>query len=425
MDHLSKKGWFDHQAATSGRGECAQPLVAALWGFQVIGIILCSLLVSSSAMAQMRVLTTNHYTIHTDVEPTLAQDLAKRMDVMFDEYSRRLEEFHPPQSDRLFDVYIYQHHGEYLHYTQNRFPNTGGVFIANKALAAFLEGQGRDSLRRTLQHEAFHQFAYSAIGPGLPVWLNEGLAQIFEEGIYDGERFSIGEIPPRRIRQLQEDIRANHIVDFRTFMTTSDQHWAENLADRERGASEYNQAWAMAHFLIFDTDERGEPRFRARLIDMLRMIHEGKSGQDAFVSAFSNNIEGFQQMFMQFASTIQPTDKASYIEHQDVLADMLVDLKSRGHSFSNVDSFRDLVEQKGYRMEYTKGLMHWITDVDPRDYFENLHGQDFGSNQLFFSTSSGAPIADLIARPMPSLQLHTHFIQSGPKIEHELLVEAQ
>jgi hypothetical protein len=373
----------------------------------------------------MRVLTTNHYTIHTDVDPALAQDLAKRMDVMFDEYSRRLVEFHPPQSDRLFDVYIYQHHGEYLHYTQNRFPNTGGVYIANKALAAFLEGQGRDALRRTLQHEAFHQFAYSAIGPGLPVWLNEGLAQIFEEGIYDGERFSIGEVPPRRIRQLQEDIKENRIVDFRTFMALSDQHWAQNLMDRDRGVSQYNQAWAMAHFLVFDTDEHGEPRFRPRLIDMLRMIRDGKNGNDAFVAAFSDNIEGFQQMFMQFANTIQPTEKASYIEHQDVLADMLVELKSRGQTFSDIDSFRDLVERKQYRMEYSKGLLHWTTDADPRDYFEDLHGVDFGSGQLFFSPSSDSPLADLISRPMPSVQLHTHFIQSGAKIEHELLVEAQ
>jgi len=30
-------------------------------------------------------------------------------------------------------------------------------------LVAYLEGQ-RDTLRRTLQHEAFHQFAYKATG---------------------------------------------------------------------------------------------------------------------------------------------------------------------------------------------------------------------------------------------------------------------
>src|SRR5205085_3153808 len=138
------------------------------------------------ASAQLRPVTTNHYRIQTDVDSFLAEDLARRMDGMYDEYSRRLVEFNPKEGSRLFDVFIFQTHSEYARYTNDRFPNTGGVFISGKALAAFLEGQGRDQLRRTLQHEAFHQFAFSAIGPKLPVWLNEGLAQIFEEGIYDG-----------------------------------------------------------------------------------------------------------------------------------------------------------------------------------------------------------------------------------------------
>ena len=47
----------------------------------------------------------------------------------------------------------------------------GGMFLPGRnLLAAFLEGQGRQQLRRTLQHEAFHQFAYNAISPDLPIW---------------------------------------------------------------------------------------------------------------------------------------------------------------------------------------------------------------------------------------------------------------
>ena len=61
--------------------------------------------------------------------------------------------------------------------------NTGGVFMSGRnLLASFLGDLGRDSLRRTLQHEAFHQFAHTVISPDTPVWLNEGLAQVFEEG---------------------------------------------------------------------------------------------------------------------------------------------------------------------------------------------------------------------------------------------------
>ncbi len=182
-----------------------------------LSFVVSLLAIASNAIAELgppRI--TNHYRIRTDVDPGLAADLGHRMDVMFEEYSRRLVDFSPSDSDRLFNVYVFEHRDEYLDYTHHLFPNTGGIFIAGRSLAAFLEGQGPDQLRRTLQHEAFHQFAYSAIGKNLPVWLNEGLAQVFEEGIYDGRVFRIGQVPPRRVRQLQYDVDHNKLIDFQT-----------------------------------------------------------------------------------------------------------------------------------------------------------------------------------------------------------------
>ena len=72
-----------------------------------------------------------------------------------------------------------------------------------RALAVYLEGQGRAAMRKTLRHEAFHQFADDRLGDGLPVWVNEGLAQIFEESLRVGDGLRIGLLPPERLRQLQ------------------------------------------------------------------------------------------------------------------------------------------------------------------------------------------------------------------------------
>jgi uncharacterized protein DUF1570 len=394
----------------------------------VFTALLCFIGASDSSAQQLRELRTDHYLIHTDLDLPFAEDLARRMDVMYDEYSRRLSDFTPRQNQKLFDVYLYQHRDDYLHYTSNRFVNTGGIFISGKALAAFLQGQGRDALRRTLQHEAFHQFAWNTIGPNLPVWLNEGLAQVFEEGIYDGRQFQIGQAPPRRIRQLQSDLDHHRLFEFRGFMAMTDEQWAKNLSDKDRGAAQYNQAWAMAHFLIFATSDlastQAQPRFRSRLIDMLRLLHAGKSGNDAFVEAFSDNISGFEQMFLQYARQLQPTAEATYIEHQDVLADMLIELKSRGQTFSDVAAFRRQIERGQYQMEYSRGALHWNTEHNPHIYFCDLNGAEFGSDQLFFAVRGGAPLPDLVSRPTNALQLRTRFTQSsGGDIEHEILVE--
>ena len=46
-----------------------------------------------AAPAGMQEFNTQHYRIHTDLDPELARDLARRLDVMYDAYSYRLRLF--------------------------------------------------------------------------------------------------------------------------------------------------------------------------------------------------------------------------------------------------------------------------------------------------------------------------------------------
>ncbi|HTL29587.1 MAG TPA: DUF1570 domain-containing protein, partial [Tepidisphaeraceae bacterium] len=185
------------------------------------------LITFNTSAQSMRVLDSRHYHIRTDLDTRLAEDLAQRMDLMFDEYARRLVDFSPPgDGANALQVNLYAKRDDYMKLTSSRFPNTGGVFMpARNLLAAFLETQGRDGLRRTLQHEAFHQFAFTAISPRIPVWLNEGLAQFFEEGIVIDNIVTVGQVPPRRIRQLNADMKAHRLVPFDKFLAMTDQEW--------------------------------------------------------------------------------------------------------------------------------------------------------------------------------------------------------
>src|SRR3954470_13035285 len=134
--------------------------------------------------------------------------------------------------------------------------NAAGVTIPDiNVVAADLESQGRDSLRQTLQHEAFHQFASSVISDDLPPWLNEGLAVMFQEGIWTGRTFLLGQVPPRRVRQLQQDIAVIRLVDFRAMLKMSLNEWNRTLdSDRLAGSRQYTQAWAMCHFLVYASE---------------------------------------------------------------------------------------------------------------------------------------------------------------------------
>jgi hypothetical protein len=380
--------------------------------------------IDGATAGTLRVLDSRHYRIHTDLEPAFAEELALRLDSMYEEYARRLSEFRAAADGQTFEVYLFAKRADYMRLTNNRFPNTGGVFMPGRnLLAAFLEGQGRDALRRTLQHEAFHQFAHTALSPALPLWLNEGIAQYFEEGIWTGTDFMVGQVPPRRVRQLQEDMKAKRLLPFRSFMSYTHEEWSGNLTnDAERGATQYNQAWAMVHFLVHASNGR-EP-YRPRLIELLRLLHAGTDAEDAFRTAFSDNIEGFQQRFVEFARTLAPTPEAAMIERQDVLADLLTALDARGDRFDSVAAFRSAVTNGGYRLHYTKGRIRWQTAADPLMYFSDLDGHPFKRDELFFERRAAAPLPDIVCRCTAGVQLRTRFHEAGGnEIEHEVLIE--
>ena len=242
------------------------PALAALW---LSVLFLPARHADPNPNPKLRPVATRHYVIHTDIEEELSRDLAARMDAMYGEYGRRFAGFKAEKEIPRLEVFLFAKQDDYLKFTGEKLKNTGGVYMPHRnLLAAFLEGQGRDGLRRTLQHEAFHQFAYNAISPNLPVWLNEGLAQLFEEGIWTGNGFWIGQVPPRRIRQLRRDFKNQRIIDFQTFLRLTPEQWAANLTgDHDLGATQYNQCWAMVYFLANAKDRQGKEMYRPRLLN--------------------------------------------------------------------------------------------------------------------------------------------------------------
>src|SRR5262245_57902109 len=110
------------------------------------------------------VLRTRYYRIHSELDSAFTQDLGRRMDGMYAEYCRRLSGFATEKAAGEMEVYLFQKQEDYLRFIRVPLTNSGGVYMPQRnTLAAFLGQQGRDGLRRTLQHEAFHQFAHLVI----------------------------------------------------------------------------------------------------------------------------------------------------------------------------------------------------------------------------------------------------------------------
>jgi hypothetical protein len=384
--------------------------------------VFCLLTSSTNAAPALRTLPTQHYLIHTDLEPAFAGDLAKRMEAMYAEYTRRLEDFKPSASATKLEVYLFTHKEDYDAITLHQVPHTGGVFIAGRRnlLASFLEGQGRDAMRKTLQHEAFHQFAFNAIASDLPIWLNEAMAQFFEEGIWDGSTFRIGEVPPWRVRQLQDDLKTGHFIDFEKLFALTPEEWAMRLRrDVTTGATEYNESWAIIQYLA-----KGPGRYQPHLIAWLKAMHEGTPAEEAFASSFSENPRQLQARFMEWARTLQPSERAAMLEHQKILADMLAALKAHGQTFNNIAQFRTTAVEEHLRIHYTLGQVTWTTDENPAIYFADRTGRLMMRDQLYLEPSFGAPLPDIVCRCGDGATLRAHFYKADKEIESEILTTA-
>lgn len=389
-----------------------------------IGLVLF-LALSAVARGEARQFNTRHYRVHTDLDADLAADLSERLDAMYDLYAQRLALFGRDALPRL-EVYLFRSQREYAAFTGGKMQNSSGVFLPGKnCLAAFLGDLGRDQLRRTLQHEAFHQFAYNAITRNFPVWLNEGLAQFFEEGLWNGQGFQLGEVPPRRLRQVNADIKASRLIPFSVLLHMDNDTWTHRLAtSRSVGVTQYNQSWAMVHFLVMAQGKDGEYLFRSRVIEMLRLMHAGKSGEDAFREAFGTNVDGFHQRFLAYASTLRPTAEATMIENQGVLADLMIDFDRNGQRFSDIASLRRFVIKGHYILHYYCGALTWETDPDMNTYFCDLNGRPFDSDELYLSPRTGAPLPDIACRYGGRLVLRTRFHEAeNGAVDHELLIE--
>lgn len=385
----------------------------------------CLLAMTAPAHAGRRMLQSRHYRIYSDLDSVLTEDLARRMDEMYDEYARRLADFSAGNAAPMLEAHLFERRRDYQRFIGDEIANTVGIFMPGRnCIAAVLEDVPRDELRRTLQHEAFHQFAYNRIARDLPAWLSEGLAELFEDGIWAGDRFRIGQVPVWRLLKLHRDMEQRRLVPFDQMLHWDHDRWNARMTSRAAAAAQYNQAWAMVHFLVFATGDDNQPLYRARMIEMLRRLSAGDDGWTAFSSAFSDNVAGFQSRFTAWARQLEPTPEAIYIDNQLVLAGLLRLLRDEGREYRTTADFRADVIAARMRLYREQDGDRFTTAADPSVYFQSIDGRQMSADRLYFHARPGAPLPDLVSIPSGDLQLRTRFhraLKGG--IETELLIE--
>lgn len=262
---------------------------------------------------ELTVFASKHYHIHTNLSRAETVPFGRHMDAVFAQYERRFADY-AARTTGPMPLYLFRHQSEYLEFMRDHgiaAEGTGGMFFVThslQGLATWTHGHRRSQTLRTLQHEGFHQFAWNHLGPNLPTWMNEGLAQYFEDAVILDHGMELGLADADRVAKVRDALKFRWSVRLDELMSMDSNQWTATLRhDADRSELLYAQAWSIVYYMIHGDGGRYVGSFEV----YLRLLSEGHPHEHAFRSAFGYGAaQGIEDRWQDYAST-QPASAVS------------------------------------------------------------------------------------------------------------------
>ena len=194
-------------------------------------------------------------------------------------------------------IVLFKSKRDYLPYR----PNEG-------AAAYFQSGPEVDRIVMVAGSEetvAIHEYVHLLVrrsGLRLPLWINEGLADLYSTMRQVGGRLVVGYAHPGRIATL---LREKWVPLEQVLVAGKE---SQHYTKRERRGKFYAESWALTHMLVFSQE------YGPRVTELLQLLTADRSSVAALETAYGTPIEKLQR------------DLKSYVR-QDRLRAVVLDLK--------------------------------------------------------------------------------------------------
>lgn len=275
-----------------------------------------------------------YYIIHADLSPDDLREVSVRLDRMAEEYIQRTKGF-PGKVTRKFPFFIYSDPKDYV--AAGGFPGSAGCFTGDKLMA--IAAKDDAVTWHVIQHEGFHQFVANTMGRNIPIWLNEGMAEYFGEGIFTGDGYEVGLIPPGRLKRVQKEIADGRLKSLSEMLNFSHVEWNAQL-----GILNYDQAWSMVQFLVHGDDGKYQKPF----VSFVNAISRGTPWQKAFSETLSD-VKGFEQKWKEYWTglTGSPTEDQYLRATVATLTSFLARASSQKQAIATFDDFAKAAAAEG------------------------------------------------------------------------------
>ncbi|HEY6322799.1 MAG TPA: tetratricopeptide repeat protein [Thermoanaerobaculia bacterium] len=151
-----------------------------------------------------------------------------------------------------------------------------------------IDGDPRTDALHSVRHEYVHYLLHNNFAH-LPLWLDEGLAELYGTfRLVDGEA-RVGEPVAEHIRWLRE----NQLIPLRQLFAVDDR--SKDYHEGIRQGVFYAESWALTHYLLLGNAAR-----RPQLSQMFRLMQDGATQEDAFNRAFAGNYDALEQELLLY-----------------------------------------------------------------------------------------------------------------------------
>lgn len=243
---------------------------------------------SPDASAPWLRVTTQHFALVTDLEEPQARRLGWDLERMRGALAETVPELDLVAS-RPLAIYVFASPRSFAPYQlrdgDGRPLDLRGYFVRHGTGNLLVAGVDRHhDPREILYHEYFHALADENFAD-LPLWLAEGLAELYSTFEVEDDRATLGLVIPPHLARLRE----TPLLGLEDLLQAGARATVYHGGAATAEGSFYARSWALAHYLLVDDAER---RTRtSRLVEMLRQGHEPAAAVEASLGKTLGRLE--------------------------------------------------------------------------------------------------------------------------------------